>query len=372
MTLDPTDVNSSGATFNGEIVQEGIVPHASYGFLYDTKDPDINNSFKVVLGEGINSASFKVRIDTALVNGLEYSVRAFAVYSNKTVYGNIVKFVSKGTSKSAWSLEMSDVVMDGWFESHGFSDNVSGYILFQSSDMYSFNPEKKEIYKSVNFPFTGNSGTLFTGATVGAGHYLFSSINSYLYKLQSGTWSYQSNVPFKYGNFGGYYHGFSVSDSIFILSTYKSYMYNLQTNAWQAKSILPVGYTGWSVGGTEIKNKAYVMTTDKKIWEYNTNTDSWIMKTVYPGVFYDRIIAFSFNNKIYVGLSSHDYYVESNWLDKKFWIYDPVLNKWSRSHDFPAYVDSGDLFYFVIKSKLYVGDGRSGKYRIWKFDPSIN
>jgi len=369
-TLDAVDIDQSGATFQGELVKGGKTPITSYGFVWDTKDPNIDNSFKVVLGKDINSSTFKVRIDSTIANGLEYNVRTFAIYGDKTVYGNNIKFISKGSAQSAWSLEMTNVALNGWAESYGCANSESGFIIFQSSEAYSFDAEKNKISESTHFPLPGNTGTRFTSIAIGNIQYFFSDINRYLYKLQTGSWVQQSYVPFNYGNFGGYYHGFAVSDSIFILSTAQSYMYSLKTNLWQIKAKLPMGEAGWSVGGTDVNNKAYVITTDKNIWEYNPGSNTWINKTKYPGILQDKIISFSFNGKLYFGLSYHDHDEDTNWLDRKLWIYDPVLNIWSNGEEFPMELSSGDLFFFFVKSKLYIGHGLSGKYNIWKFDPS--
>lgn len=367
-TLDVVEIDSTGATFQGELVKKGTIPITSYGFVWDTKDPNINNSNKVILGVDLNISTFNVRIDSSLVKGLEYNVRTFATYGdNKIVYGNIIKLVSKGSTKSAWSLEIKDIKLERWAESYGCSNNETGYIIYQNSNVYSFNPEKNEISKSANFPLSGNIFTRFTSVSIGNILYLFSDINRNLYKLQAGSWTQQSNVPVNYGNFVVHCYGFAVSDSIFILSPYLSFMYQVNSNLWQIKASLPSGPIR---GGTNINNKAYVMTLGKNLWVYDTNSDTWITKTKYPGILHDKIISFSFNGKLYFGLSHHDHSENSNWFDRKLWIYNPVLNTWSSTQDFPMDLSSADLFFFSINGKLYIGHENNETYNIWKFDPS--
>jgi hypothetical protein len=87
ITLAPAEIDSTGATFQGKIAMHGLVPTTSYGFLWNTTDPLINNSPKVIVGENINESAFKIRVDTALVKGLKYKIRTFATYENKVVYG---------------------------------------------------------------------------------------------------------------------------------------------------------------------------------------------------------------------------------------------------------------------------------------------
>lgn len=371
-TLDVVEIDSTGATFQGELVKNGTIPITSYGFVWDTKDPNLENSSKAILGDKISSSTFNVRIDSSLVKGLEYNVRTFATYGgNKIIYGNIIKLVSKGSTKSAWSLEIKDIKLERWVASYGCSNNEAGYIIFQNSKVYSFNPGKNEISKSANFPLSGNQFTKFTSVSIGNILYLFSDINRNFFKLQAGSWTLQTSVPVNYGNFVVFNYGFAVSDSIIFLSPYLSFMYQVNSNLWQIKATLPTNLqSGPITGGIYINNKAYVMTLDKNICEYNTNSDTWITKTKYPGNLYEKIISFSFNGKLYFGLSHHDHSENSNWFDRKLWIYNPVLNTWSSTQDFPMDLSFANLFFFSINGKLYIGYENNETYNIWKFDPS--
>jgi hypothetical protein len=364
-TLDAVDINSSGATFQGELIKEGFTSTSSYGFLWDTKDPLIDDSYKVILGENIKKSVFKIRIDSNLVNDVEYKVRTFATCNNKTVYGNIMKFLSKGSTKSAWSLEMEGFTLAGWGQIYGCSDNETGYIIFQSSEFYSIDPEKKEVLRSSNFPISGSNR--FTSIAIGNIQYFLNDVDRNLYKFQAGSWIQQSNVPLRYYYYGAYYHGFAVSDTIFILSPKESYMYNVNTDLWQIKAKLPEDV--WLYGGTNIKNKAYVIAMDKNIWEYDTGNDTWIKKTEYPGRLAVDIISFSFKSKLYYGLSRYrDPYLYH--IDRKIWIYDPASNIWDCTQEFPIDLSFEKLFFFYLNDKLYIGIGKDKYYNLWKFDPS--
>jgi hypothetical protein len=368
-TMAATDVNASGATLRGELVKKGDTPTTVYGFLWSTDEPLLNGAKKITLGEDIGSGSFGARVDHSLAKGIDYNIRAFAMTDDQTIYGNIVVLRSEGSTHCPWSLEMDGIQMNGWSHSYGSADNGHGYITFQSSEIYVFDPEKNEISKSANFPEPGNSGTRFTAVTVGNSQYFFSDTDRILYKHTSGTWSQESYVPFYYGYFGGYYHGYAIGSNIYILSSTQSYMYNLQTKTWQSRAKIPMGYGGYSVGGTDLAGKAYVMTTDKNIWEYNAEADSWIIKTKFPGSLHDKIVSFSHGDKIYFGLSHHDHTAD-DWIDESFWSYDPKLDRWETLMNFPVEKQNADLFFFSLKGKLYIGNGRSSNYQIWKFDPS--
>jgi hypothetical protein len=369
-TLEIIDIDSTGATFRGELVKIGSIPTSSFGFIWDTKIPDIGDAYKVESGKIITEKNFNVRVDFGLVNDEEIFVRTYAIYGNKTVYGNTIKFLSRGSSRSAWTSVLSGFRLDGIFYSYGFSDDDRGFLVFQSSELYSFNPDRKEFIRTYNFPVSGISANKIFGISLNNHQYLFSTQSKYLFKFDSEKWIQQSVIPFGHGNFYGYYHFFSYSDEMYILSSYQSYMYSISTNHWEIKSKLPLEMAGWSVGGCHINDKAYIITTDKKIWEYNTLNDSWLVKTTYPGVLEDKIISFSYNGKLFFGLSHHEHHSEIDWLDRQLWVFDPISNEWSELQPFPKELWPGDLFFFFIKSDLYVGHGKHGFYNLWKFDAS--
>jgi len=368
-TLDVVDIDSTGATFQGELVKKGTRPTTTYGFVWDANVPDIDRSYTVVLGNNINSSSFNVRIDHSLAKGLEYNVRAFATQESKRVYGNTIKIISKGGANSAWSLEKADIKIDGQGTTYGSSTDVAGFIIFQTWGVYFYNPETNEISRSTNFPLPGDYATQFTSVSIGNIQYVFNSKDCNIYKFQSESWTKLSQAPFYYGDNINYYE-FSVSDNIFFLGLGLSYMYNIKTNIWQRLTNIPVYYPYHSIGGTHINNKAYIITSDKNIWEYNTDNDTWTNKTSYPGIVYGKIISFSYNGKLYCGLSYHNNLEYYNWFDREFWIYDPLLNKWSRTQQFPMDLINGNIFFFSIKNKLYIGHQDDKTYNIWKFDPA--
>lgn len=383
-TLDVIDIDESGATFQGALVKEGSTTTSSYGFVWDIKNPNINYANKVILGKNIDSLTFNVRIDSTIINDLIYNVRVFATYDEKTLYGNVIQFGSKGCTKSGWSFELTNINMPGCNGPFGSSNDELGYIIFENSQVYLYNPIEKEILKSSDFPLRVSSNTLYTSFGIGNDQYFLCDQDNHLYKLHNGKWTQHSNRAFHYSYIGNCYGFAASSDKIYLLNPYQSYMYDLKLDLWEKKADLNKEKWGYYVGGIDIKNKAYVLTSNKNVLEYDIESDSWIEKTKYPGNLYDKIISFSYNNKLFFGLSHHDHSAETNWFDRNLWIYDPDLDIWSCTQEFPIELRNGNLFFFFLKEKLYLGiqgfyncacDNRSSSsysgYCIWKFDPSI-
>lgn len=87
----------------------------------------------------------------------------------------------------------------------------------------------------------------------------------------------------------------------------------------------------------------------------------WVQKANYPGAAVADAIAFSINNKIYVGMG---YNATGNKND--LWEYDPSTNKWAEKQDLPVVNESGLTEYFVVNDKAYV----LLRDKTWEYNPA--
>jgi hypothetical protein len=367
-TDSPKAIDETGATFQGEIIVAGKSPATSYGFFWGIKDPKIEKSNKITLDENPSSNSFSIRIDHALAKDVEYKIRAFATSDDITVYGNAVNFTSKGSSNNGWTIIDSAVNIGDPF--YSCSDTENGYVIHSSSKTDRFDPVTNKFSGIADFPARIYS-LQFMSVTSGTSLYFMYTNYSNFFRLVDGEWTWQTKIPFESWLFTGYYQGLSVNNKIYILSSYQSFMYDPVTYEWQSKARLPIE-VGTSNGGTTLNGKAYVITTDKNLWEYDPAADKWIIKTQYPGALGDRLAAFSYKEKLYFGLSSVSQQ-GTHLVDSLLWCYDLTSNKWTVREKFPTDHIYGRLFSFFLKNNLYVGIENSGynnNYTLWKYDPS--
>ncbi|MFD1160832.1 hypothetical protein [Hwangdonia seohaensis] len=369
-TLQAISVDATGATFRGELVQKGEAKINAYGFvwsLWDFEEPNVNTSNKITFESDVSTGIFEARIDSLLASGFEYKIKTFASYGTKTIYGNTVSFMSKGSEKSIWSKELSNLNLPGVHVPYGFSDKENGYVLFQDTKTYKYNPNEKVFHQIASFPNPdGSSGTKFTAVHLNDSNYILNDIDTNLYELNENTWSVLSVAPFNYEGFGGYYHGYSNANNILILSSYKSFNYAPETDQWYSKSSLSA--EGFSVGGTNLDGIAYIMTSRKKIYSYNSVDDTWDYVTEYPGVLKSNIIGFSYSNKIYFGFSylNHE---ETPWIDQTFWSFDLTKRSWTQIAPLPKELSTrGTMFFFILKNKLFIGHGVSKYYDLYALD----
>lgn len=100
-TLDVVNIDSTGASFRGEIFTEGNQPITEHGFVWGTYERGLNinnDSEKVSLGSFDGIGTFEARIPTTLETGRKYYVKAYLKSGDFTVYGQSVDFVSLGSS----------------------------------------------------------------------------------------------------------------------------------------------------------------------------------------------------------------------------------------------------------------------------------
>lgn len=368
LTGTPKDIDETGATFQGELIQEGKIPATSYGFVWGIKDQMVESSNKIILNGNPSSNSFSIRIDHALAKDVEYKIRAFATSGDITVYGNSISFTSKGSANNGWTIIDSAVIIADPF--YSCSDTEYGYVIHSSSKMDRFDPATNKFSGIADFPYTIYSLQFMSIASGTIQYFMYTNYSNF-FKFADGEWTWQSFIPFQSRLFTGYYQGLSANNKIYILSSYKSFMYDPVTYVWQPKARLPIE-GGSSNGGTTLNGKAYVITTDKNLWEYDPAADKWIVKTQYPGTLGDRLAAFSYKEKLYFGISSITQQ-STRLVDSHLWSYDLTSNKWSVKEEFPTDHIYGGLFYFFLKSNLYVGlenSGYNNNYTLWKYDPS--
>jgi hypothetical protein len=92
-TKPVTDIDSTGATFNAEILDKGKDTITDYGF----KLIDGNNNFQISLAKIAGTENLKLRVNADLADGKTYTVRAYVKTDKYIVLGNIVSFTSLGS-----------------------------------------------------------------------------------------------------------------------------------------------------------------------------------------------------------------------------------------------------------------------------------
>jgi len=109
-TFPPTDVKTTSATFNGEILMDGTPKYIERGFVYsESSMPTISNTIKKITSPITNEKAYSATV-TGLREGATYYVRAYAINGGKEAYStNEVSFVATG---NAMAKVLTKSVMD--------------------------------------------------------------------------------------------------------------------------------------------------------------------------------------------------------------------------------------------------------------------
>ncbi len=97
--LPVTDIKSTSAVLNGEIVEDGSPKYTERGFVYaETTQPTIDNAIQKITVPFTDDKTFSAAIND-LTLGKKYYVRAFAIHKEVEVYSaNEVSFTAEGSS----------------------------------------------------------------------------------------------------------------------------------------------------------------------------------------------------------------------------------------------------------------------------------
>ena len=97
--LPVTDIKSTSAVLNGEIVEDGSPKYTERGFVYaETTQPTIDNAIQKITVPFTDDKTFSAAISD-LTLGKKYYVRAFAIHKEVEVYSaNEVSFTAEGSS----------------------------------------------------------------------------------------------------------------------------------------------------------------------------------------------------------------------------------------------------------------------------------
>jgi hypothetical protein len=96
-TSEVINITSNGASFQGSIQYKNLPEIVDHGFVWGTgKDLSLDVSFFISLGTPTQT-EFLATVNSTLEERTPYYCRSFVKTKSKTVYGNIVKFMSLGS-----------------------------------------------------------------------------------------------------------------------------------------------------------------------------------------------------------------------------------------------------------------------------------
>ncbi len=184
------------------------------------------------------------------------------------------------------------------------------------------------------------------------------------YDPTANEWIAKDSLP---GSGRQYAFGFSVGDKGYLGAGQTSlsgaladfYEYDPNTDNWVQKNSFTyplLGAVGFSIG-----NKGYVGTGFNggfvyynDFYEYNPDNDQWVQKESFPGTSRYAAVGFSIGNKGYIGTGFHSGI--SNSYFGSFYEYNPITGFWTEKDSLPGQ-PRGYAIAFSIDNKGYIGVG---------------
>lgn len=109
-TLTPTEITSTSAVFNGEIIDEGLPTYSERGFVYSlTENPTLDNTIAKLTCPISADMEFSFKV-SELAHSQTYYVRAYAQNSAGVAYSsNEIKFDTEIPKPEVLTLDIADV-----------------------------------------------------------------------------------------------------------------------------------------------------------------------------------------------------------------------------------------------------------------------
>jgi N-acetylneuraminic acid mutarotase len=287
----PADIIETGVTFHANLKQLGDKPIINYGFdWYTDEHLSVSKSNKIELGAVSTSGNFEFNVKTGFNKEQMYFVKAFVATEDYTVYGNLVSFISKGStppiikkiSKQEGNSGDTVTIHGQYFGSH--NENIS--VKFTSSDAKVI-MSNDSIIECIVPQVIYNQRT-FNIEVIATGKSAFSKENFTILNA----WIRKADVPQKH----------EVSGTAFAING--------------------MGYIGLGVS------------VGNKFWQYNPSVNIWKEVAPFPGGARYRVTSFVIGDKAYVGCGFTSNTSNYSWRDD-FWSYDPQKNLWTSIANLP-------------------------------------
>lgn len=286
--------------------------------------------------------------------------------------------------KSVWS-KLADFPASGRVAAAGFAAGGRVYFgtglepnLQVKNDFWEFDPAMSVWERKKDFPVMINYATAFsieeTGYFTMGKHGSVYYQMLYRYDPDDDLWTQMSSNP---GNPSAMDSpGFVINGKAYVPAGGEMHEYDPASDQWTKKSYPEaLGYFGGGSAFT-INGKGYLgvgwaqekYTEVSDFYEYDPGTDSWTRKASFPGTLRNNATSFSLpNGKGYIAMGYSE--AQSKYLND-VWEYDPVLDTWTRTEDFPGSPRFGARA-VVVGSGAYIIGGYGGVYEkdMWLFSP---
>ena len=398
LTKEVTEINETGATFFGKLLQNGYFDIIDFGFIWS----DGQSAFKTSLLNNSTLEDFKYRISTDLKIGITYKVQAYLQTKKNLVLGNNVQFKSMGSNGPVifdfypkTGPDGTIVTIVGKYFSQFLSNNkvfvnnIEGQVIHSTTDSI--------VFKTPQMAFFGNTKiSVKVDTKTGISDLFFNIIGPTINSISS-TSGFSGNYLTLTGknftkngtvvkvSFDAYpAQVINSSDSLvkivvpaasYSLLSEISVVIKLENGlkttsfkdrylirkSWEIKAATPFDWS-WKYRAFTYNEKGYILELNtKQFYEYDPGTNQWNLfsSSVFPGDRNEGSLYITEGDKLYK-LGGHNY------LDPalgEFWEFSFNDKSWSKKTDLPF--KFYDAIYLDLNNQLYIVTDEG---QVWKCD----
>lgn len=307
VTTDVSDISDSSLVFNGYIAGTGKTDSIEYGFIWDTKEPDIETSNKVSFQSKKFTGEISFDVKYGLVKDEKHYVRTFLKAGYALAYGNIIEFTPNGNCPA----EITNTSITEGFP----GEKIEIYGKNWGNDI-----EKVRL-------FFGDHEAKIESMT----HF---KITTYVPIAPQET---ECDIVIQsYGNTFQYPKKFT------ILGNFKK-LADLPSVGRENMASFTINGKGYVCLGKRINNEY-----TNEIFMYDPIENTWQKKAFFPGTPRSHTIGFSILGKGYIGFG-----VNGNTFFNDLWEYDPVSDNWTQIISESEYYGAANAC-FVINNTCYI------------------
>lgn len=380
ITNSPT-VNSNGAVFSADLTNIGNQEIIKYGFVWSTESNPTIQDYNKLFDDKANKGIYTCNVNSGLVDGQTYYVRAYILTDQYEVYGNVKSFSSKGSLPPViydFKPKFGPIGTEVTIEGKNFVLTKNGNIV-KFGDVEVIVDSVSENRLVVTVPqITKPKKVQITVETAGMTASSQGSFDLWfpwkrINDFNEGYAAWLDPISFTLNNKG--YYGLGYNKTTF-------WEYDPTKDTFTQKASFPKPVAAFPISFTA-NNKGYVLFVDdhystaggiwindtiNELWEYNPENDAWIRKADFPGFKRSNGTALSINDKGYIlgGVywkDSWDYYPQD------VWEFDPLVNTWTQKAELNwSHQTQAQCLGFSHNGKGYFGIGSSTR-RIYEYDP---
>lgn len=357
-----TEISSKGVTFKATVDYLSKYEILDYGFVWSENVPRPTISdFKISLGTALKG-SFSADVNTDLAAGKKYNVRAYVQNSKYLVYSKEEVFTSLGSLAPEISSFTPVKGLDGTIvtiKGKNFSKTLSRNIVkIGSAASVVLYADENEIH--IMTPFVEYSGNF--KITVKVAEQTASSASDYT--IIGPIISSISTVQVKQGDIvtvTGKNFKLAGKQTLVSITGKDANIISLDTNkiivtvpiiryyetltsglkviignkiASNDLSLLQTWFSAKILRSTAERNDLFSINTkgycisNKKLYEYIPENDTWNFKSDFPGNISSKSFKFVIDHKLYMGGG-----LNGQINSKEFWVYDQDSNGWTQLND---------------------------------------